>query len=378
MRVPFYGVTRCDDTYRSLNRSAALDDWSASGGFCVAAEERLSQIQGGQHVRLTSSGTAALELAALQLPLEPTSNVIIPSFAFPACATAFTRIRAQVRFADVDPLSGSICLKSVARLLDSRTRAVVTIHYAGACWQPVELAALCEDAGVPLIEDCAHALGSRAAGRAAGQFGKFATFSFHHTKNISCGEGGAIAFGPHDLRRMETTYWSGTNRTAYLRGEVDAYEWVSEGGNFGLSQFQAAVLDSQLQHFEAIQRHRKHLWTMYATRLKDATPQISLPYKSCQRGDVHAAHIFYILFPDLRMRESVRFALLEDGIDARTHYRPLHSSPYAAKLGCISDVCSAATAFSERMLRLPLHSRLDEVQVDHITDRVIHHSRVRT
>jgi dTDP-4-amino-4,6-dideoxygalactose transaminase len=332
---------------------------SGDGHFTRLCQELLQKEVGSERVLLTTSCTSALEMCAILLDIGPGDEVIVPSFTFVSGANAFVLRGAKPVFADIrqDTLNTNEAL--VERLITPRTKAIAIVHYAGVACAMEPLLAISEKHGIPIIEDNAHGLFGKYQGRPLGSLGTFATQSFHDTKNVTCGEGGALVI--NDVRfieRAEILWEKGTNRKKFFAGLVDKYTWVDIGSSFLLSDLQAAFLFAQLEQAVQIQSIRHSLWQRYHDALQPLAQRagISLP---CVPADCqHAAHLFYILLPDQAQRDRLMRFLRSKNIESAFHYLPLHLSPMGRRFGYREGDCPITEEISSRLLRLPFHNRL--------------------
>lgn len=345
---------------------------SGDGPWTGKATAALRTLTGHSHLMLTTSGTHALELACMALGLSSDDEVIVPSFTFTSTATASARTGAVVRFADVDEQTLSITPETVESRLSDRTRAIITVHYAGIADRPDDLARLADSHTVALVEDNAHGLGGSWDGQPLGSFGCLSALSFHETKNLSCGEGGALGINDEALMtKCEVIREKGTNRSQFFRGEVDKYTWVGPGSSFLPSDILAAMLVGQLLGFEETQRRRKEVWDTYARELLPWAQHVgaSLPHVPA-RAD-HPAHLFYILAPDADSRTRLSAHLNAYGIQAPFHYQPLHASQGGRMAaGRHRDECPVTTDVSSRLLRLPIFSTITDDQIARVVEGV--------
>jgi dTDP-4-amino-4,6-dideoxygalactose transaminase len=306
-------------------------------------------------------------MASLLLDLGPGDEVILPSFTFPSAATAVTLVGATPVLVDVDPTTGNIDPSRVSEALSERTRAISVMHYGGIGVDMDRLLPVAQSAGVPVIEDNAHGLGARFRGRSLGTFGAVAAQSFHDTKNIHSGEGGAFVINdPALVERAEIIREKGTNRSRFIRGQVDKYTWVDRGSSYLMSELNAAVLDSQLVEFDLIQRLRHEVWNRYATELTDWAAQTGATLMHVPADVEHPAHLFYVLLPDHASRDALLAHTRKADVIATFHYIPLDSSPAGRALGRVPEPCSNALHFSERLVRLPLWAGMPEWAVDRV------------
>lgn len=333
---------------------------SSSGPFSARATEVLQSESGAEDALLTTSCTAALELSAMLLDLEPGDTVIVPSFTFVTTALAFAREGARILFCDIEPRTLGLDPEHLATLLDDSVRAVVPIHYAGvACDLDGIRAALAERPSVSLIEDNAHGLFGRWRGHPLGGFGRFATLSFHETKNIVCGEGGALLIHEaRDVDRARVLFEKGTNRRAFFLGQVDKYTWKDNGSSFGLSDILAGYLYGQLEKRDTIQAKRRAVFERYRDLLGPHADELGFRLPFIPGGAEQTYHMFYVLLPDRPSRDAVLKHMQADGINPTFHYVPLHSSEGGRRFAARPTECPVTDEMSGRLLRLPFYNNL--------------------
>lgn len=363
--------------YRSANESVLLQEVLDSGHihgdgrFTASAATRVQELVGGGDVLLTTSCTHALDMASLLAEIGPGDEVILPSFTFPSAATAIALRGARIVFADVDPMTGNTTAELIEPLITPKTRAISIVHYAGVGADIERVALLARDRGLLLIEDNAHGLGGEVNGRRLGSFGHFSTNSFHDTKNIHSGEGGALVINAEPYReRAEIIREKGTNRSKFLRGQVDKYTWVDIGSSFLPSELNAAVLESQLREFDQIQAKRFAVWNAYATGLATWADTAGAVLMHIPEGHTHTAHMFYLLMPDHDGQMALLAHLRARGVTGTFHYGALHMSPAGMRYGHAPRPCDAARGFSERLVRLPLWPDMTAEQIDRVLDAV--------
>lgn len=334
------------------------------GELGLALEKRMAKDIGVKHALLTTSGTHALELAMAVLDLGPGDEVILPSFTFSSVANAVLRQRAKPVFCDVDEGTLNIDVADAARRVTRRTRAIVPVHYAGVASDMTAVGRLARKHGLAVIEDAAHSVGARWKGRGLGSIGDAGCLSFHATKNITCGEGGAFLTNSDALaRKAEIFREKGTNRSAFIRGEIKKYTWVSEGSSYVLSDVLAAVLSEQWKRLPAINRERGEHYALYSSELLDAQTAGMLKLPVIPAGCATSYHLFHVLLADRASRDFVLAELKRQGIGAAFHYQPLHASPFGrGTLGCRSRL-PVAESVGDRMLRLPLYAGLKKSEV---------------
>lgn len=347
--------------YRSKNELSNLDTVLSSGHihgdgpFTASATARLSALTGVRDVLLTTSCTHALEMSSLLLGLEEGDEVIMPSFTFPSAATSVALRGARIVFVDIDGSTGNIDPELIEKNITSRTKAISVMHYGGVAADMEPILALSAEHGIPIIEDNAHGLGGRWQGRALGTLGSLATQSFHDTKNIHCGEGGALLINdPALLTRAEIIREKGTDRARFLRGQVDKYTWTDIGSSYLPSELNAAVLDSQLEEFDSIQARRHHVWNSYAEGLAEWADDNGVRLMSVPSDREHTAHLFYLLMPDHAQQDAILAHCRRESVVAVFHYIPLDSSPAGRRFGSAPQPCDVSHDFSSRLVRLPL------------------------
>lgn len=349
---------------------------SAKGPFTTRVVDRLREHFAAADVLLTTSCTAALELSAMLLDLEPGDTVIVPSFTFVTTALAFVREGAQVLFADIEPDTLGLDPTHVAQLLDDSVRAVVPVHYAGVACDIAGLQTVLggrlSSGRVDLIEDNAHGLFGRYRDAPLGSFGRMSTLSFHETKNFSCGEGGALVLNRvSDVERAHVLYDKGTNRRAFEQKRVDEYSWVDRGSSFGLSDLLAAYLLAQLEARDVVLGKRRALDERYRELLAPHVERLGLRLPVVPSDREPAYHMFYVILPDRTARDRVLRSLNTDGIMATSHYVPLHNSLMGSKVAARVTACPVTVDISGRLLRLPFYNGLDSATVATIVERFV-------
>jgi dTDP-4-amino-4,6-dideoxygalactose transaminase len=343
-----------------MQQAMANGHISGNGPFSRKCEEMLGAILGAQAL-LTTSCTDALEMAALLLEIGPGDEVIVPSFTFVSTVNAFVLRGARPVFCDIRPDTLNIDQSALDRLITPRTKAIVPVHYAGVGCEMNAILDVARRSGVAVVEDNAHGLFGKYNGQLLGTFGRFATLSFHETKNISCGEGGALLMNqPDDVRRAEILREKGTDRARFFRGEVDKYSWVDVGSSFLPSDLLAALLCAQLEERETIQRARKRIWDCYAAQLADWAGEhgVRLPFVPghCEQP----FHMFYLLMPSTEQRDALISFLKTRHILSVFHYLPLHLSDMARRCAVAEPLCPVTEDVSGRLIRLPFYAGLTE------------------
>lgn len=361
---PEYGKAELLAVERAL-KNGRLE---GGGKFNRECQRLICESIGSHSVLITPSCTASLEMMALALQLGPGDEVIMPDFTFVSTANAFALRGATPVFVDIDDRTLNVDPDCVESAISPRTKAIVAVHYAGVACEMDRLEELCDYHNIALLEDAAQAYGSRYRGRALGSIGKMSAFSFHHTKNLSCGEGGAIASNTAELTTpLEWIQEKGTDRASFKRREKTKYEWNSLGSSYLLSEVAAAVLSEQLKKAEKINERRLSIWEYYLSELKEFQ---SLNLPNIPSYAQHNAHIFHLRLPSNMLRESLISHLKRSGISATSHYVPLHQTlggkRYSRSVGTLSKTIRS----SETLIRLPLHTAMTNNMIDRVIDEI--------
>ncbi|WP_422377520.1 dTDP-4-amino-4,6-dideoxygalactose transaminase [Roseibium sp.] len=322
-------------------------------------------------VLLTTSCTAALEIAALLLDIKEGDEVIMPSYTFVSTANAFCLRGAKPVFVDLHPETMNLDLEGVRNAISSRTRAIVPVHYAGMSCDMDQLMALAEENNIPVVEDAAQAITSSYKGRPLGSFGALSTFSFHETKNISCGEGGALVINNKDvLERAEFIREKGTNRANFIRGNVDKYTWVEIGSSYVMSDLLAACLAAQLEEIDQIQNARLNVFGLYMKALQPLAQRGWFRLPATPEYNRGNAHMMYLIVEDGGTRNALIDHLSHHGIGAAFHYVPLHSSPVGKRYGYGDGDLPNTENLAGRLIRLPMHASLSEAEIHRVIEEV--------
>jgi dTDP-4-amino-4,6-dideoxygalactose transaminase len=370
-RIPFNRATATGQELSHLEAVLASGDLSGGGPMATRCEELLSAELGSARVMLAPSATQALEISALLLDMEPGAEVICPSFTHPSSINAFVVNGATPVFCEIRPDTLNLDERAVAERINDRTAAIVCTHYAGVACEIDELVAIAERRGVALIEDNAHGLFGNYRDRPLGSFGRFAALSFHETKNVTSGEGGALVLNrAEDVARAEVIRDKGTNRAAYFRGEVDAYEWVDVGSSYLPSELQAAFLLGQLERREEIQSQRRRLWDRYAAELSDWAEGHSVKLPSVPEDRRHPAHLFFLQMQGRIERDALIDHLSSRGILAVFHYLPLHLSSMGRRLDPGCPPLAVTEAVAAGLVRLPLFAALTDGEQARVIEAV--------
>ncbi|MCB0403329.1 MAG: dTDP-4-amino-4,6-dideoxygalactose transaminase [Bdellovibrionales bacterium] len=348
-------------------------------GYTKRCQSWLESRTGAPRALLTSSGTHSLELSALLAEIRPGDEVILPSFTFSSTANAFVLRGARICFVDIRPDTMNLDETRVEQAVNSKTRAIVPVHYGGVGCEMETLVEIARSKRLLLIEDAAQALLATYKGKALGTFGELGCLSFHETKNYTSGEGGALLVNSDDyLDRAEIIREKGTNRSQFFRGQVAKYSWLDVGSSFLVSDLNAALLYGQFEIAQEILKKRLDIWNFYREALTslEETGRIGLP--TVPSDCVHNGHVFYVKARDLEERSALLEFLRSRGIGACFHYVPLHSSAAGKKFGYFHGVDRHTTQESERLVRLPLFFELTPTEMTYVCDGILSFYEGRT
>ncbi|MGI5156880.1 dTDP-4-amino-4,6-dideoxygalactose transaminase [Microbispora sp. CA-102843] len=370
--VPFNRTHVCDNEVGYLTEAVRGGFTCGDGPFTRRATALLRELTGAGHALLTTSCTHALEMSAILLGLRPGDEVIMPSFTFVSTANAYALRGAVPVFADCRPDTLNIDERLIEAAVTDRTRAVVVVHYAGVACEMEAVAAVAGRYGLAVIEDNAHGLGGSYRGRPLGSFGVMAAQSFHATKNVQCGEGGALLLNDAALAtRAEIVREKGTDRSRFYRGQVAKYQWVDIGSSYLPSDVLAAMLTAQLESFDRIQARRHVVWRAYHEGLSEWAADNGVAQPVVPEDRRHPAHLYHLLLPDLRNRQAFIAHLAEAGVQAVFHYQPLHNAPAGLRYGRPAPGgCPVTEDVADRLVRLPLYAGLDDADVTRVMEAV--------
>lgn len=372
LSIPFNHPALVGRELEYIREAIAKSHLAGDGDFTERSQKWLADFIGAPAVLLTHSCTAALEMAAILAGIGPGDEVVMPSFTFVSTANAVVLRGGIPVFVDIRQDTLNIDEQLVEAACTPRTKAIFPIHYAGVPAEMNQLNEVAKRNGLVVVEDAAQALGSKYLGRKAGGLGHMAAISFHETKNIISGEGGALAINDEKLiERAEIIREKGTNRKQFFRGQVDKYTWVDLGSSYLPSELIAAFLFAQLEKIEAVQKSRFVAWNAYEASLTSfhnrgvRTPVIPA-------GCEHNAHLYYLILPSLELRQELILRLKMDGISAPFHYVPLHSAPAGRMFSRTSGELSHTEALSDRLIRLPLFAEMGDA-LDRVIERLMIH-----
>jgi dTDP-4-amino-4,6-dideoxygalactose transaminase len=375
MKIPFNKPLIIDKEKKYLEQVFENGRFSGNGKFTQKCSEILEQKIGCSKTIMTSSCTDALEMSGLLCRLQPGDEVIMPSFTFVTSASAFALRGVEIVWCDIREDTKNIDESKIEALITPRTKAVVVVHYAGVACQMDVIQDICRRHNLFLVEDAAQAIDCSFNGKPLGNFGDLAALSFHETKNIQCGEGGALLVNNPDMvERAQFLRDKGTNRIYFNQGIVDKYTWVELGSSFLMSELQAAFLYPQLLESKNINQNRLETWNLYYRLLADQLPGKKLPV--IPANIEHNGHMFYIMLNNRKQRQRMIEFLKDHGVMAIFHYVPLHKAPYwKGKYLHIS--LPVTDRVSETLLRLPLYYNMKVEEVEYVVTYITRFGNVK-
>jgi dTDP-4-amino-4,6-dideoxygalactose transaminase len=371
--IPFNRPHLTGREYERIREAVASRHLSSGGAFTKRCQAWLEQRVGSRRAYLTHSCTGALEMAAILADIGPGDEVILPSFTFVSTANAIALRRATPVFVDIRPDTLNLDEDLVEGALTARTRMIVPVHYAGIGCDMDALCGIARRHGLLIVEDAAQGTLASRNGRPLGSFGHMAAVSFHETKNVIAGEGGALLVNDDRfVARAEIVAEKGTDRSLFLQGHVDKYTWRDVGSSFQPSEITAAFLWGQLEEADAITAKRLNVWRRYhdAFAALEAAGHARRPVvpEHCS----HNAHMYYLILPTGSVRDRLIAVLNQDGVNAIFHYVPLHLSDAGRQFGRTSGPMTHTETLSARLVRLPLWADMTDVDVSYVIDRVLH------
>jgi len=370
--IPFNRPHATGREFDYIEQAIAAGQLSGNGRFSARCTDWLRQRTGSAHALLTTSCTSALELAILIAGIEPGDEVIMPSFTFVSAANAVALRGGVPVFAEIRADTLNLDEEHVEEAVTPHTRAIVPTHYAGVGCEMDELLDIARRHRLLVIEDAAQGVMASYRDRPLGAIGDFGCLSFHETKNVTCGEGGALLVNdPERIERADITYEKGTNRAQFFAGAVDRYTWVELGSSFPASELNAAFLWAQLEDADRITARRLEIWRRYHEHFAEAEGQERLRRPIVPPGARHNAHMYYLLLPDRATRDGLIADLADRGIMAVFHYVPLHSSPAGLRLGRAAGELTLTQTVSDRLVRLPLWMDMSDDDVDRVASAVV-------
>jgi len=355
-----------------IRETIAIGQVAGDQTFSRRCQKLLQDVLGCPRALLTTSCTHALEMAALLLEIGEGDEVIVPSYTFVSTANAFVLRGARPVFCDIRADTLNLDESLLERLITEKTKAIVPVHYAGVACEMDAILRIAGSHGLSVVEDNAHGLFGQYKGRPLGSFGALAAQSFHETKNITCGEGGALVVNdPRLAERAEIIREKGTNRALFFRGQVDKYSWVDVGSSYVMSDVLAAFLYGQLEQWSEIQSKRRAIWQRYDSTLNAWAESNSIRTPFVPPHCEQAWHMYYLLMPSLDARTAFIGHLAAEGIGAVFHYLPLHLSRYASRWGGRPGDCPVTEDISDRLVRLPFHASLSEEKQEAVIESIL-------
>lgn len=365
--IPPYVGTEDKDIQEVISNRKICGD----GEFTKKCNTKLEEITGTKKALITTSGTSALEMAAILADIQPGDEVIMPSYTFVSTANAFVLRGAKIVFVDIRPDTMNIDETLIEDAITEKTKAIVPVHYAGVACEMDTICDIAKRHNLIVIEDAAQGVMSWYKGKALGSIGDYGCYSFHETKNYSSGEGGAVLVNHSKyVERAEIIREKGTNRTKFFRGQVDKYTWVDIGSSYLQSELNCAYLYAQIENPDIINNNRMKSWDFYYELLKPIADKGYIELPTVPENCIHNAHMFYIKVKDLSERTKMLSYLKENGIGAVFHYIPLHSSPAGQQFGRFQGEDRYTTKESERLLRLPMFYGLKNEEISNIAEKI--------
>jgi dTDP-4-amino-4,6-dideoxygalactose transaminase len=370
-RIPFNRPFSVGKEFEYIQQAIDGGHLSGDGPFTKKCHNWLEERIGCNAAMLTHSCTAALEMTALLADIQPGDEVIMPSFTFVSTANAFVLRGGVPVFVDIRPDTLNIDENLIESAITGRTKAVVPVHYAGVGCEMDTISDIANHHDIMVIADAAQGLLSEYKGRPLGSIGHMATISFHETKNVISGEGGALLINHEQwVERAEIIREKGTNRSQFFRGQVDKYSWVDLGSSYLPSEINAAFLWAQLEQVDAITKQRLNIWTRYNEGFADLEKQGKVRRPVVPDGCLHNAHMYYLLLGDLKHRTRIIRELNAADVHAVFHYVPLHSSIAGRKYGRVYGDLTHTQELSDRLVRLPLWVKMCEDEINHVIETI--------
>lgn len=372
IRIPFNKASPAGQELAYIAEAVASGHIAGDGSFTRKCRELLEAQLSVPKALITTSCTHALEMSALLIECQPGDEVIFPSFTFVSTVNAFVLRGVRPVFADVRPDTLNLDETQIENLITPFTKAIVPVHYAGVACEMDAILEIASRHGLPVIEDNAHGLFGRYKGRYLGTLGCLATQSFHETKNFTSGEGGALLINdPRYIERAEIIREKGTNRSRFLRGQVDKYTWVDVGSSYLPSDILAAFLYAQLESRQQIQGKRRWLWENYNQHLQDWAGENGVRLPVIPGHCEQTYHMFYMLMPSLDVRQDFIAFLKTRGIQSVFHYLPLHLSDMGQRFGGKPGDCPVTEDISDRLVRLPFYNSLSSSELEDVIGAVV-------
>lgn len=370
-RIPFNRVYFTGRELDYIQTAVDSNHLSGDGPYTKKSQAFLEQHLGAKKALLTTSCTDALEMSAILCDFQPGDEVIVPSFTFVSTVNAFVLRGAKPVFCDIRADTLNLDEKLLERKITKKTKAVVVVHYAGIACEMEKIVEICQRRNITLIEDNAHGLFAKYRGKHLGTFGQMATQSFHETKNIICGEGGALLLNDEKLLdRAEIIREKGTDRSKFFRGQVDKYSWVDIGSSFLPSDMLAAFLYAQLEFSQKIQESRKSLWTFYDSGLREWATANGVGLPTVPDHCDQSYHMYYLVMPTLEARSQFIRFLASHEVGSVFHYLPLHLSKMGRTYGGKPGQCPVTESISDRLVRLPFFAFMEKSDRNRVVEVV--------
>lgn len=364
---PFIGTE-----FEYMKQAVANHKICGDGPFTKRCNEWLENKFNAEKVMLTTSGSSALDMAALLCGIKTGDEVILPSFTFSSTANAFVLAGAKLVFVDIRPDTMNIDETKIEAAVTEKTKVICPVHYAGVACEMDVIMDIAKRHNIKVVEDAAQGVMSTYKGKALGTIGDFGCYSFHETKNYSMGEGGAIVINNEKyIEKAEILREKGTNRSQFYRGQVAKYNWVDFGDSYLQSDLNAAYLWAQLEKADVINDNRLATWNTYHESFSDLQKKGLVELPTIPDGCLHNAHMFYLKCKDLDTRQSYIQFMKENDILCVFHYVPLHSAPAGRKFGRFSGEDKYTTQESDRLVRLPLYYNIDKNDLEKVVNKTI-------
>lgn len=366
LKIPFSKPYIPQGTTQAIQEVLDSGRFSGNGPVSARVQEKIKHRVGSNPTFLTASCTQALEMSTLLLKLSPGDEVILPSFTFTSAITSLVNYGVVPVFVDVNVDNCNIDINQIESAISSRTKAISVVNYSGFGCDYSELLRIKQEYGLYLIEDNAHGFGGNFNNRALGSFGDISTLSFHATKNLQCGEGGSITINnPELLGRVEILREKGTDRTRFMAGEVEKYQWIDMGGSFLQAEILSAILEIQLDNFNEIQSKRNYIWNSYLRELELPSSQFGIKVPFLDSRALHTAHIFHLLFRNGLQAEKFLHETNAEGVQTTRHYQPLHNSIGGARFGKSSGSFENSERLGSCLIRLPIWHEMTDDEINY-------------
>lgn len=371
MNIPLCKAHIPSQAFENIYKVLSSGKLSGDGSFCHIAEEKLKKIFNIKNALLTSSCTHALETAMLLLEADYQDEVILPSYTFASTANSVIVAGLKPVFCDINPTTMNMDPSDVVKKITPRTKAIIPVHYAGVACDMESLLKIGNTYKLKIVEDAAHSIGATWQNVSLGTIGDMGTLSFHDTKNIVCGEGGALLTNNEELAEKALIIREkGTNRTQFLRGQIDKYTWVLRGSSYVLAEPLAAILAAELDLLEELNFKRQHIYNYYISNLNTLEKQEKFTLPHIPKNCTSNYHLFHIILNNEQNRNALMEHLRSKGIGATFHYIPLHTAPLGQTFGYKVGDLPITEDFSKRLLRLPLYPDLDEQSLQYIVEEI--------